>query len=442
MTTPVTPPAASTTAQPDAAAIAAAALQADQQRRAGIRAAGAPFAGNADVAALVRQCEDDTACTVSAASEKILAKLGAGATPAAGGHVVTVEDERDKFRACAMSAVLARAGLGADDTKNHLRGYTLLELARASLRHAGVSANNLGKMELVAAAFTHSTSDFPALLANVAEKAMLKGYEEAAETFQKWTSKGTLPDFKIASRVDLNAFPALDLVPEGGEYHEATIGDRGEQVKLATYGKMFSITRHAVINDDTDSFSKIPRKMGSAAVRTVGNLVYAILTGNPKMSDNVDLFHATHKNLIAASAISTDAVDKMRVAMGLQKLGDVPLNIRLAYLLVPLALEGTARVTRDSEFEVGGNNDKSTPNSVRGTFEVISDARLDVHSAAKWYGAASPGINDTIEVQYLDGVETPALEQQAGWMVDGVQFKVRLDAGVKALDFRTLARNG
>lgn len=445
MTTPNNPSAASLAATPDAAAIAAAqaaAVKADQERRQNIRAAAAPFSGNEAVAKLARECEDDVNCSVAAAREKILAKLGEGSTSAAGGHVVTIEDERDKFRAAARSAVLARAGLAKDDTANHLRGYTLLELARASLRMSGINANNLGKMELVAAAFTHGTSDFPLLLANIAEKSMLKGYEEAEETFQRWTSIGQLPDFKIAKRVDLNTFPALDLVPEGGEYHEATIGERGEQIQLATYGKMFSITRQAIINDDLDAFSKVPRKMGRAAVRTVGNLVYAVLTGNPAMADGKALFHADHKNLLSAAAPSTAAIDAMRVKMGLQKLDDVPLNIRLQYLLVPLALEGTAKVCRESEFEVGGDNNKSTPNSVRGTFDVISDARLDANSATKWYGAASAAANDTIEVSYLDGVQTPTLEQQSGWSVDGVQFKVRLDAGVKALDFMTMARNG
>jgi hypothetical protein len=107
-----------------------------------------------------------------------------------------------------------------------------------------------------------------------------------------------------------------------------------------------------------------------------------------------------------------------------------------------VALEGAAKVVRDSEFEVGASNRNNTvPNPVRGTFEVISDARLDLVSASNWFGAGNPAIYDTIEVAYLDGVDTPTLEQEKGWNVDGVEFKVRLDAGVKALDYRALAKN-
>lgn len=283
------------------------------------------------------------------------------------------------------------------------------------------------------------------MLVNLANKSMLKGWEEAEETFQLWTNKGTLPDFKQAKRVDLNAFPSLAQVRDGAEYTYATVGDRGETIQLATYGKLFSLTRQTIINDDLDAFTRIPMKMGRAAIRTVGDLVYAVLTSNPTMSDSVALFHASHSNLPTGAAISTTSVDAMRAAMAKQTDGGSnasALNIRLANLIVPVALEGTAKVVRDSEFEVGASTkNNTTPNTVRGTFEVISDARLDASSASVWYGAANPGMHDTVEVAYLDGNEAPVLEQQAGWSVDGTEFKVRMDAGVSPLDFRTLSKN-
>lgn len=443
--TPTTAAPSSAAAPTDAqiAAAASAALAADAARRGAISAAFAKFTNLDGVPALQTACADDHACTVEQANAKLLAHLGQGAKPIAATHIVTVEDARDKFAQGVAASIMARAGLQKDDPANQYRGYSLLEIARESLAHLGVNSRGMDKMSLVAAAFTTSGSDFPLLLANVADKAMLKGYEEAEETFQAWTSAGTLSDFKPGKRVDLNTFPALEQVAEGAEYTYAQIGERGETVQLATYGKLFSITRQAIINDDIDAFSKIPRRMGRAAIRTVGNLVYAVLTANPVMADGVALFHANHKNLMDGAVPTTASLDAMRVAMAKQTDGvATALNIRLATLIVPIALEGTARVVRDSEFEVGASSKNNTvPNSVRGTFEVISDARLDAASSTAWYGAASAGLNDTIEVSYLDGVQTPTLEQQAGWNVDGVEFKVRLDAGVKALDWRSLSRN-
>jgi ATP-dependent protease ClpP protease subunit len=434
--------AAAAPAAPVVAPDAAAVLAADQARRSAIRASFARFAAQPGVADIQRVCEDDHAVTVEAAGARLLAHLATGATPVAGAHVTTVEDESDKQRNAATQALLARAGLEKPEGANPFRGYTLAELARSSLARAGFKTDGMDKMAFIGAAFTHSTSDFPGLLANVANKSLLRGYTEADETFPLWTRAGSLGDFKPGKRVDLNAFPSLRKVAEGAEYKYATLGERGETVMLATFGELFSITRQAVINDDMDAFTRVPRLMGRAAIRTVGDLVYAVLTSNPAMSDGIPLFHADHANLMAAGAITTASVDAMGAAMAVQKQGKSALNIGLKYLLVPRALRGVANVVKASEFEVGAASKNNTvPNSVRDTFEVISDARLDAASPTAWYGAADQNATDTIEVSYLDGNDQPYLEQKAGWNVDGTEFKVRIDAGVSPLDFRTLAKN-
>jgi ATP-dependent Clp endopeptidase proteolytic subunit ClpP len=432
----------------DEAAIRAKALADDAQRRTAIQASFRPFAGRAGVAELEAQCANDTAMTPEAAGQKLLALLAAPAAPLAGAFtaVSTVEDEQDKIRKATTQALAARAGLDKLDGANPVRGDSLLDMARASLVRAGVNMLGLDKMGVVAMAFTHSTSDFSSLLANVASKSMLKGVDEAEETFQLWTVRGELTDFKPAKRVGLNSFGSLPQVREGGEYTYGSMSDRGNEIVLAKYGRRFSITREAIINDDLGAFTRIPRAMGRAAIRTVGDLVYAVLTGNPTMGeDGKALFHADHSNLLTGAAVASNSVDAMRVAMSRQKLpgqGSGSSNIRLQYLLVPVTLQGAASVVRDSEFEVGASSKNNTvPNSVRNTFEVISDARLDDHSTTAWYGAANGNVNDTIEVAYLNGNDRPTLEQQNGWSVDGVEFKVRMEAGVAPLDFRALAKN-
>lgn len=440
-------PAGTTTSAPtDPQAIAAAALAADKARREAIAASFKPFAERDGVQALLQQCQDDHKCDVQAAGQKLLAKLAEGAVPLAGRHVTTVEDEADKRFKATAQALAARAGLEKLDTANPVRGETLYDMARASLARAGFKTDGLDKMAIVAASFTHSTSDFKNLLANVANKSMLKGVDEAEETFQLWTSRGELTDFREAKRVSVNSFGSLPKVAEGGEYTFGSMGDRGQAAILAKYGRRFAITREAIINDDLSAFTKIPRAMGRAAIRTVGDLVYAVLTGNPVMDeDGKALFHADHNNLLTGGAITTDNVDAMRVAMARQKTPGLTTggsNIRLAYLLVPVALGGKASVVRDSEYEVGAASRNNTvPNSVRGLFEVISDARLDDSSATAWYGAANGSVNDTVEVSYLNGNDRPTLEQQDGWSVDGTEFKVRMEAAATPLDFRGLAKN-
>ena len=437
-------PAVAKLAELKEADIKAAALTEEHARRAEIRAVFQPFMAHAGVESMMNQYLDNPQIGIETARASLLQSIARNSEPLGGGLVMTTEDEYDKFKTAAKSGLMIRAGLTANDRSNEFRGYSLLELARASLHRMGVKTTGMDKMAVVAAAFTHSSSDFDNLLADVANKSMLKGYEEAEETFQRWTSKGTLPDFKASKRVDLNTFPALPVVSEGAEYKYVTVGDRGETIQLATYGSLFSITRQAIINDDLDAFTRVPNKMGRAAIRTVGNLVYAVLTGNPNMADGVALFDAGHSNL-STGVISSANVDALGTLLARQKdaTGNT-LNIEMAYLIVPRTLKGAAMMVANSEFEVGttiGTNRANTvPNIVRGAFEVIADARLDATSTAVHYAAANPNIHDTIEVAYLDGNESPTLEQQGGWTVDGVEFKVRMDAGVKALDHRGLAR--
>jgi ATP-dependent Clp endopeptidase proteolytic subunit ClpP len=370
-------------------------------------------------------------------------KEGQKPTPSAS---VTV-DAADKFVEGATQALMARAGLAARDGSNEFNNRSLYDIAEGALAQAGASTRGMDKMSLVQAAFspraaiTHTSSDFTRILANVANKAMLKGYEEAGETFQQWTATGSLPDFKPQSRVDLNLFPSLEKVEEGAEYTYGTIGDRGESIQLATFGRLFSVTRQAIINDDLSAMVRVPQRMGRAAIRTVGNLVYAVLTGNPLMADGNNLFSAAHNN-DGPDPLSIDGLDAGRVAMALQRdpenFAAGGLNIRPAFLLVPVALEGEARILLQSQYVPG---ETFVPNKVAGMAQIISDARLDAASSDVWYLAASSAIHDTIEVAYLNGVQTPVLEQREGWGVDGVEFKVRLDAGVKALDFRGLYRS-
>lgn len=432
-------PSVITAPQASEAEIRAQVQAAEQTRRAGITAAFGGFsAAHAD---LLNACLLDMNCTADQAKDKLLAKLGENTAPSAPSqnpnahiHAGNGNIVGDSVR----NAVEARVGLVVVEASNQFAGMPLAELARASLTHRGIGIAGMDRNGIVGLAFTHSSSDFGTLLADVARKAMLKGVDEAPETFQQWTTKGVLTDFRATKRVDLTAFPTLDKVAEGAEYNYGTIGDRGEQIILGTYGKLFTISRQAIINDDLSAFTKVPQLMGRAAMRTVGDLVYAILTGNPAMSDGKALFHADHKNLMAAGALSIARIDAAKSGMRLQKDGKATLDIRPGYLLTPVALESTAKALIAAEYDPA-LVDAKVPNPVRGLVEVISDPRLDDSSATTSYMAATTQY-DTIEVAYLDGNDRPYLEQQQGFTVDGAAFKVRIDAGAAPMSWRTMQK--
>jgi len=417
----------------------------EQNRRNGINAV---FDGFGSFGELQRQCLDNMDCTESMAKDKLLAALGGnGSAPAGAGRIAHIHAGNGEFvRQGMANALAARAGVEAYESDNSYRGMALVEMARMALTESGVSAYGLDRMEMIGLAFTHSSSDFGNILQDVAHKALLQGVEAAQETFQLWTKKGQLSDFKLSNRVALDGFPALDEVPDGGKYQQANINDRGESIKLATYGKLFGISRQTIMNDDLQAFTEIPNLMGRAALRTVGNLVYALLMANPKMRDGKELFHASHGgNLGDAAALSMAALDAASTVMAMQEdsAGTV-LNVEPKFLIVGRKDKGKATSLMESEFDPDVA-DSNNPNIVRNMATVIADARID--QAAKkanvkvpWFLAADPAFG-TIEVAYLDGNEQPHLEQKEGWTTDGAQFKVRHDAGVAALSATTMYKN-
>ena len=360
-----------------------------------------------------------------------------------GVSVTMGEAESDKFRAAAQDAVLMAAGITVADAApgaQELRGHSMVELAREALQREGLQANFGDNMELARQAI-NSTSTFPAIMANLANKSVMVGFNEAETTYQIWAGKGSNRDFKEAARVALSEAGNLELVPEGGQFQQDFLGEASARTKVATYGKLFSLTRQAIINDDLGLFSKIATKYGSAAKRLVNKMVYAQLTGNVKMQDNVALFDTKHGNVAATGeALSVKAIAKAITAMRRQKgiTGDATLNITPKYLVVPPELEMIAYQIVNSTAAVDGVN-SGVVNPYKGRFVVVADAELT--DPDSWYLVADAAQHDTIEVTYLNGVETPRLETRQGFEVDGIEYKVAFDCGVSALDFRGLYKN-
>lgn len=358
--------------------------------------------------------------------------------------VIMGEAESDKFRAAAQDAVLMAAGIPVAEPApgaSELRGYSMIELARESLRRECDTKANFGDNMEMARAAINSTSTFPAIMSNLANKSVMNGFNEAETTFQIWTGKGSNRDFKEAARYALSEAGNLELVPEGGQFPQDVFGEASARTKVATYGKIFSLTRQAIINDDLGLFSKIATRYGSAAKRLVNKMVYAQLTGTVKMQDNVTLFDDKHGNVAkTAEALSVTSLAKAITAMRRQKgiTDEANLNITPKYLVVPPELEVTAYQIVNSTAAVDGTN-SGVVNPYKGRFVVVSDPELKDTTA--WYLVADASQHDTIEVTYLNGVETPRLETRQGFDVDGIEYKVAFDVGVDTIDFRGLYKN-
>lgn len=443
-----TPPQAANNTPPalDENAIRAAAIKAEADRRNDIVVAFKPFASRDGMAELQAACEADINCTVADAQTKILAKLGEGVEPVAGGYTPRMtagEDQRDKIVAAASQAIIARAGLGKMDPQNEFRGLRLLDMARDSLDRAKVSHRGMDVRAVVAAAFTQSTSDFPILLETAMHKVLLQAYATASDTWSRFCKTGSVSDFRANNRYRAGSFGNLDTLTELGEFKNKSVpdGEKGS-ITAGTKGNIINLSRQAIINDDLDAFVGLAAALGRAGKRTVEADVYALLVSNPTLNDGVALFHANHGNLAASgTAVTMANVEAARVAMTkqLDVGGNDYLDVRPAIWLGPVGYGGDARTVFGAEYDPDTANKLQKPNMVRNLVrDIVDTPRISTNA---WYLFADPNEAPVIEVAFLDGVMEPYLEQQNGWDVDGTQYKVRLDYGVAAIDWRGAYKN-
>ena len=415
-----------------------------------------PFAARPEIAALQTEVLADPGLTIETIQARLLAEMGKGAEPAnpqnAFPKIETVSDEGDKRKDAVVASILARAGVAQDAaaraalSSNPYRGDRLLDTARASLQRAGVSVSGMTPMEVVAAAFTQGTSDFPVLLENAMHKTLQAAYATAALTWNRFCATGSVSDFRAHNRYRTGSFGSLDAVNELGEFVNKSIPD-GEKASITagTKGNIINLSRTAIINDDLGAFVGLSNMLGRAAARTVEADVYALLALNsgagPTMGDGKALFHADHGNITTGAAITMAALDLDRVAMASQKdvSGNDYLDLRPAVLLVPIGLGGTARSINEAQYDPDTANKLQKPNIVNGLFrDIVDTPRM---TGTRRYLFADPSEAPVLEVAFLDGNQNPYLELQNGFDVDGARYKVRLDYGVGAIDYRGAVTN-
>lgn len=354
-------------------------------------------------------------------------------------HIEVGADHTETRTALMADALAAR--IGGPAPKNDVREFQhmrVVDMARYCLEQRGISVRFMAPHTIVQRAL-HSTGDFSELLEATGARVLRHGYESYQGGVRRICRESTARDFRAKSRLMLGEAPELLQVLENGEVTRGSMAESKASYSLQSFGRIFGITRQALINDDLGAFGELAARFGRAAAEFIAAQLASRLTNNAVMADGVALFHANHGNLGTAGAISIaslgEALKKMRLQMGLN--GVTPIDVTPKYLVVPAALEVLAR-----QFVALVNaTQASEVNPFTGTLEVVVDPRLDAVSATAWYLAADPGSIDTIEYAFLESEPGPQIESRAGFDVEGVEMKVRLDFGSGVIDHRGLFKN-
>ncbi|HPE29813.1 MAG TPA: HK97 family phage prohead protease [Parvularculaceae bacterium] len=315
-------------------------------------------------------------------------------------------------------------------------GLSMPEIAREICRRNGIPVTALSTQQLITRAL-HTTSDFSLILGDTVNRTLRMAYDAAPSGVRQLARQTTARDFRAKHRLQLGEMSALEEVGEGGEYKRGSMAEAEETYTLATYGKIFGITRQAIINDDIGAFADLSRRLGQAARAFENNTLTTLLESNPTMSDTTALFHADHGNLAGTGAPPSETtLGAGRLAMRKQTgLGAAELiSVTPKFVLVPAALEtSTEKVL--SAIQATKTSDVNPFASL----SLLVEPRLT--SATAWYVAADPAEIDGLEYAYLEGEPGPQIESRNGFDVDGVEIKVRLDFGAGFVEHRGWFKN-
>ena len=329
------------------------------------------------------------------------------------------------------------------DAGRMFRGVSMLQQARQFLSSHGENVDGWSDRKIARTALglegrsSHSTSDFPLILANVAGNTMRRRYTQTPQTFKKWCYQGELKDFNEVTRIQSGDFPQMEKVLEGGTYTLGTFSESGEKIKLSKYGRRLAFTWEMMVNDSFGEFNRMMGRYGFAISALESNVMYDHILSNPNMADGVPLFHANHANVGTGPIGIQGYSDAQRSIMDQKTLDGYNISIPSRYVIVPTTLQTVA-------IQFGSNitaNKSSDVNPFYNMFEPLTEPRLNKVSTVEWYMTGDPGIVDTAEYSYLRGQEGPMISNRVGFEIDGLEIKVSHVFAVKAMDHRGIYKS-
>ena len=285
-----------------------------------------------------------------------------------------------------------------------------------------------------------STIDLSGILGATANKSILAAFNAVEQTWQAVSAIGSVKDFKTVTRYRMTGAMQYEQVGPDGELHHGELGEESYTNKADTYGKMFALTRHDIINDDLGAFRDVPARIGRGAALKINDVFWT------EFVDNAAFYTALLGNYGdgAGSALGIDSLTTAEAAFLTQTdADDKPLAIEPRILLVPPALYVTGtQLYKSLELRNTTATTKyPTSNPHAGKFRVEKSAYLQSaaygNSAVAWYLLADPADLAVIETVFLNGKREPTVESaEADFNVLGVQFRGFHDFGVNKQEYR------
>ena len=358
--------------------------------------------------------------TIDQTRTAILTELARQDAAQGGLRNVLIERAETDDRDLILNSLIVR--MGGKIAGEVMRSVDCTGLALRTLELQGIPMSSRDSRDVILHR-AMTASDFPNLLGSAANRVMLSAYDEGASPLKQVAKMTLLPNFKPRTGIRMpGGAPSLERVSEHGEFTHGYVDEAANLWSLNTYGRIVSLTRQALVNDDLGAFSNLLMEFARSAARRESDELTKMLTGS-NLVDGAELFSTDRGTLItgAGSALASGLPLAVK-ALRLQKESGGGFIIQEpTYLIVPATLETVAR-------QIVAIIQPNLVSSVQPyRLNVIVEPRLDASSTTAWYLVANN--QQSLEYGYLDGAQGPQTFQQEGFEIDGLEIKCRLDFG-------------
>jgi HK97 family phage prohead protease len=325
--------------------------------------------------------------------------------------------------------------MAGGEPKPEVRAYmgeSMLDMARGSLTRAGVSTRGMTPDEVFTRAAEHTTSDFPLIVSNAMNKTALASYQAASSPLKSLARQRTLSNFKTATALRLGEMGRLEELDESGEVTATSRAENGETMQLSTYARGITVSRKLLIDDDLGMLGDMTAAFGEAAAQTEADIMVALVTDNPNLSDGTPVFHSSRGNVASAGANPSETtLDEARKAMrGFKGLdGATLINVVPRYLLIGPGLETQAEKLLASIYAAT----TADVNPFTGKLSLLVEPRITDDS---WFIFADPARLAALQYGYLSSAQGVQIQRTEAWSTLGMKFRAWLDFGAGWLDWR------
>lgn len=322
--------------------------------------------------------------------------------------------------------------LWAETVGLDVSGISRIQLVKMAMRRRSRQFERNGLYRI---ALSGSSADFSTILADVLEKSIPARSMNYSATSDKWVNRVGADRLDLTRLMEDRAWD-LPLIDAGSEFPHRlhTLPPDAPNVFIQKRGEILRVTESALLSDDLQVIDDMSRLYGGIDKMVRDDLVYTVLGGNANAADGNPLFSTAHGNTttgtLSTASIGT-ALGKLAAqsTIGNASTPRTRMNLRGAFLIVPVALQATAgELVRN--FSVDGAR-----------LELIVEARLDALNPAQWYIATNPNQQETLVLAELNAEPGLDISQKHDFDTDSINFRIRYFCAAQAVDWRGIVRS-